>query len=60
MNKTSKIIAAFVVGAAAGSLLGMLLTPDKNRFACKNPCTGEGKKPEKGKDHARAETDKHQ
>jgi len=60
MNKTSKIIAAFAVGAAAGSLLGMLLTPDKNRIACKNPCNGEGKKAEKGRDHARAETDKHQ
>lgn len=35
MNKTSKIIAAFALGAAAGSVLGMLLVPDKDRKNCK-------------------------
>ena len=31
MEKNLKIIAAFAIGATAGSVLGMLLTPDKQK-----------------------------
>ena len=42
MKKTVKIITAFAVGAAAGSLLGLLLSPDK-AGSCRNKA-GDGKK----------------
>jgi hypothetical protein len=50
MNKTTKVIAAFVIGAAAGSMLGMLLAADKKRIEpCKKLCEGK-KSPDKAKD----------
>ena len=49
MNKTTKIIAAFIVGAAAGSVLGTLLMPDKRVEPCKKMCEGK-KGTDKGKD----------
>ena len=41
MNKTTKIIAAFVIGATAGSVLGTLLMPDKRVEPCKKLCEGK-------------------
>ena len=38
MNKTTKIIAAFVIGAASGSVLGTLLVPDKRKELSKKLC----------------------
>jgi gas vesicle protein len=43
MNNTSKILAAFAIGAAAGALLGILYAPDKGAETRKK-INEEGKK----------------